>query len=95
VYEDEFVFAFRDISPQAPVHILIIPKEHIASAAEIDAENSHLTAKCFEAITKIAETEGLKNGFRIITNSGPDGNQTVRHLHYHLLGGKAFKESLV
>ena len=88
VYEDDFVFAFRDIAPQAPVHILIVPKEHITSASEINEENSHIVAKCFEAIVKISESEGLDNGFRVISNSGPDGGQTVFHLHFHLFGGK-------
>jgi len=91
VYEDEFVFAFRDITPQAPVHILIVPKQHIASAAELTSSNSQLVAKCFEAIAVIAGKEGLDNGFRVITNSGTDGGQTVFHLHFHLLGGKVFK----
>jgi histidine triad (HIT) family protein len=89
VYEDDFVFAFRDIYPQAPIHILIVPKKHIVSAAEITAANSHLVAKCFEAIAEIAKAEGLDDGFRVITNSGSDGGQTVFHLHFHLLGGRA------
>jgi len=91
VYEDEFVYAFNDIEPQAPVHVLIIPKEHIASAAELDAENSYLVAKCFEAITLIAKEKGLDSGYRIINSCGIDGGQTVFHLHFHLLGGKVFK----
>ena len=95
VYEDEHVFAFRDISPQAPVHILVIPKEHIASAAEITAENSLPAAKCLEAIAKIAKDEGLDGGFRVITNSGAEGGQTVFHLHFHLLGGKPMGPGLV
>jgi len=90
VYEDENVFAFRDIAPQAPVHILIVPKEHIVSASEIAADNSDIVSKCFEAIAKIAKDEGLDSGFRVITNSGADGGQTVFHLHFHLLGGKVF-----
>jgi len=88
VYEDEYVFAFRDIAPQAPIHILVLPKEHIVSAAELTAENSAVISKCFEAIAKIAEKEGLDTGFRVVTNSGVDGGQTVFHLHFHLLGGK-------
>ena len=89
VYEDKYCYAFRDIAPQAPVHILVIPKEHaLSSVAELTAENSHLAAKCLEAIAKIAESEGLENGYRVITNSGPDAGQTVFHLHFHLLGGK-------
>ena len=95
VYEDEFVYAFNDIAPQAPTHIIVIPKQHIASAADLSAENSHLVAKCFEAIAKIAEAEGLDEGFRIITNSGANAGQTVFHLHFHLLGGKPFGMGLV
>jgi histidine triad (HIT) family protein len=88
VYEDESVYAFRDIAPQAPVHILVVPKQHIVSAADITAENSHLAAKCLEVIAKLAKSEGLDSGFRVITSSGQDGGQTVFHLHFHLLGGK-------
>jgi len=95
VYEDEDVYAFRDISPQAPVHILVVPKEHIASAADISEENSHLAAKCFQAVAKIAKDEGLDSGFRVITNSGPGGGQTVFHLHFHLLGGRTMGAGLV
>ena len=86
VYEDEWVFAFRDINPQAPVHVLVIPKEHIASAMEIAPENSAVVAKVFEAIPKIAQELGLENGFRVVNNCGKDGMQTVQHLHFHLLG---------
>ena len=95
VFENEHVLAFRDISPQAPVHILVIPKQHIVSAADITAENSALVAKCFEAIPEIARAEGLDNGFRVITNSGTDGGQTVAHLHFHILGGRGMGEALV
>ena len=95
VYEDDHVYAFRDISPQAPVHILVIPKEHVASCAKLTAENSILAAKCFEAIAIIAEREGLQSGFRVITNSGADGGQTVFHLHFHLLGGKTLGAGLI
>jgi len=91
VYEDEFVYAFDDIAPQAPVHILVIPKNHITSAADITAENSHLVAKCFEAIAVIAREKNLDSGYRIINSCGIDGGQTVFHLHFHLLGGKVFK----
>jgi len=91
VYEDEFVYAFNDIEPQAPVHILVIPKEHITSAAQVDAKNSYLVAKCFEAIAKIAGEKGLNSGYRIINSCGYNGGQTVFHLHFHLLGGKVFK----
>jgi len=95
VYEDENVYAFRDIAPQAPVHILVVPKEHIESAAVLTAENSHHAARCLEAIAKIAENEGLAGGFRVITNTGSDGGQTVFHLHFHLLGGKVMGPGLV
>ena len=94
VYDDEYVLAFRDISPQMPTHILVVPKEHIESVADITAENSHLSAKCLEAIAKIAKIEGL-DGFRVITNSGADGGQTVFHLHFHILGGKTLGAGLV
>ena len=95
VYEDENVLAFADISPQAAVHILVIPKKHIESAASVTAENSSLISKCFEAIAKIAEQEKLDNGFRVITNSGRDGAQTVFHIHFHLLGGELLPHDLV
>ena len=87
VYEDEYVYAFRDIAPQAPVHILVIPKEHIVCAADICENNSLYVAKCFEAIAKIAKAEGLQEGFRVVNNCGENGGQTVMHLHYHILGG--------
>lgn len=84
------VFAFNDIAPEAPVHVLIVPKEHIASAAEINAENSAVVARIFEAAAKIAEEKGLSDGFRVVTNCGDSAGQTVKHLHYHLLGGRDF-----
>ena len=87
VYEDEYVFAFRDIIPQAPTHILVVPKEHIGSMDEVNSENSVIAAKIFEAIPKIAAQEGIKNGYRVISNCGPDACQTVHHLHFHILGG--------
>lgn len=85
IYEDEFVYAFLDIEPQAPFHAIIIPKEHIASADEITADNSMLIAKVFEAIAKIARLENLQNGYRVVNNCGEDGGQTVHHIHFHLL----------
>ena len=87
VYEDEYVFAFRDINPVAPVHVLVVPKQHIPCADAIGAANSVYVAKCFEAIAKIAKAEGLENGYRVINNCGEDGGQTVMHLHFHLIGG--------
>lgn len=85
VYEDDYVYAFMDIDPQAPFHAIVIPKEHIASAAEINAENSILISKVFEAISIIAKQENLENGFRVVNNCGKDGGQTVGHIHFHLL----------
>lgn len=94
VYEDERVYAFRDINPQAPIHILIVPKQHIASADEITSANSAAVAAIFEAIPKIAAEAGLANGYRVITNIGEDGCQSVKHMHFHLLGGKKLPESM-
>jgi len=94
VFENESVYAFRDIHPQAPVHVLIVPKTHVCSADAICAENSALVAAIFEAIPKIAKSEGLDNGYRVITNCGEDGCQTVKHLHFHLLGGKRLSEKM-
>ena len=85
IYEDEFVYAFADIAPAAPFHAIIIPREHIKSADEINETNSHLIAKVFEAAAKIAKAENLENGYRIVNNCGEDGGQTVGHIHFHLL----------
>ena len=85
VYEDEFVYAFKDIDPQAPFHAIVIPKEHITSADMINEQNSHLVAKVFEAIAKISKQENLENGYRVVNNCGKDGGQTVGHIHFHLL----------
>lgn len=95
VYEDELVYAFRDIVPQAPKHILVVPRAHIASALDVTAENADLVAACFAAISKIARAEGLENGFRVITNCGDEGGQTVFHLHFHLVGGKPLGANLL
>lgn len=95
VYEDESVYAFRDINPQAPVHILVIPREHIVSAGALDESNSDSAAKCLEAVAKIAKQEQLVNGFRLISNCGPDAGQTVPHLHFHILAGKELGEKMV
>ncbi len=88
VYEDDAILAFRDIAPQAPTHILVIPKAHISSVDGITAENSALVAHIFEAIPAIAKAEGLENGYRVVSNCGSDAGQTVPHLHFHILGGK-------
>ena len=87
-YSDDDVYAFADIAPQAPFHAVIIPRRHIASAAEINRDNSAVVAKVFEAAAKIAEKQGLNDGFRIVNNCGRDGGQTVGHLHFHMLGGR-------
>ena len=88
VYEDETVLAFRDIAPQAPTHILVIPKAHIGSVAEVTADNSNVVAHIFEVIAKVAEAEGLTGGYRVVSNCGDHAGQTVHHLHFHILGGK-------
>ncbi len=95
VFENEWVYAFRDINPMAPVHVLVIPKEHLCCANAVNAENSHLVARIFEAIPEIAKAEGLDNGYRVITNCGEDGCQSVKHLHFHVLGGKKLPEQIV
>lgn len=88
VYEDETVLAFYDLDPQAPTHVLVIPKAHIASAAEITPENSAVVAHIFEVVAKLSKELGLENGFRVVNNCGKDGMQSVQHLHFHLLAGK-------
>ena len=89
VYEDETILAFRDIAPQAPTHVLVVPKAHIEDCNGISAENSAVIAHIFEVIPEIAKAEGLVNGYRVATNTGADSGQTVPHLHFHILGGKA------
>ena len=88
VYEDETVLAFRDIAPQAPTHVLVVPKTHIEDCNGISAENSAVVAHIFEVIPAIAIAEGLENGYRVVSNCGADAGQTVQHLHFHILGGK-------
>ena len=95
VYEDEYVFAFRDINPQAPVHILVVPKEHICCVDAVNESNSIYVAKCYEAIAKIAKAEGLDRGYRVINNCGEDGGQTVMHLHFHILGGVKLSDKML
>ena len=94
VYEDDYVYAFRDIAPQMPVHVLVIPKLHLASADEVSEVNSVYVSKIFEVIPKIAAAEGLTGGYRIISNCGDDACQSVKHLHFHLLGGKKLPETM-
>lgn len=94
VYEDDMIYAFKDINPMAPVHVLIVPKLHVASADKIDEDNSAYVAHIFEMIPYIAKDLGLKKGYRVITNCGEDGCQSVKHLHFHLLGGEKLSEKL-
>ena len=93
-YEDEYVYAFHDINPQAPVHILVIPKVHIASCDEVDPENSIYVSKIFETIPKIARDAGLENGYRVISNCGEHACQSVKHLHFHIVGGAQLSEKM-
>lgn len=93
VYEDDMVLAFRDINPQAPEHIVVVPKTHIESANEITAQNSKYVAAIWETIPKIAADLGFaKDGYRVVNNCGENGGQTVMHLHFHILGGKTFTD---
>ena len=94
VYEDETVYAFRDIAPQAPTHILVVPKTHIADCNGVTAENSAVVAHIFETIPQIAKAEGLVNGYRVVSNCGSDGCQSVQHLHFHILGGEKLSEKM-
>ncbi len=94
VYEDDKIKAFKDIAPQAPVHIIVIPKIHVACADEISAENSTYIAYIFEKIPEIARLAGITNGYRIINNCGEDGCQSVKHIHFHVLGGKKLPETM-
>lgn len=90
VYEDDAVYAFDDISPEAPVHVLIVPKAHICSANGITEENALVVSKIFLAAKKIAADKNIaEGGYRIVNNCGEDGGQTVKHLHFHLLGGRS------
>jgi histidine triad (HIT) family protein len=92
VYEDDKVLAFKDINPGAPVHILVVPKQHIQSILDLDESNKYITVDIFDAINKIANMSGIdKDGFRVVANTGADGGQTVAHLHYHILGGRSLQ----
>ena len=94
VYETDTVLAFRDINPQAPVHVLVIPKTHIPSLDGITPENSAVVTHIFESISQIAKEAGITNGYRLISNCGPDACQSVPHLHFHILGGTALSETM-
>lgn len=96
VYENEFVYAFHDINPLAPVHVIVIPKVHIESANKIDKANSNYIAKIFESIPNITKELGVsEDGYRVITNIGVNGGQTVKHIHFHVLGGEKLSNKLV
>ncbi len=96
VYEDEFVYAFKDINPEAPVHILVIPKKHIGSINKIEKEDEELIGKIFTTIKKVAKDQGIaESGYRVVSNCGKDAGQTVMHLHFHILGGKTLGEKVL
>jgi len=88
VYEDDVCLAFRDITPRAPTHILVIPKKPIPSLAELTEEDEAIVGRCVVALSKVAAAQGLGNGYRMVVNCGNDGGQEVPHLHFHLLGGR-------
>ena len=94
VYEDEACYAFRDINPQAPTHILVVPKEHVENIAEISALSPETLFTLMSAIGKIARQEGLDRGFRVVSNCGPDACQSVPHLHFHILGGRQMADKM-
>ena len=95
VYENEYVYAFRDINPQAPVHILVIPKKHVSSVSAVDGLNDTELAACLRAVREIAAMEKLDSGYRVVSNCGPDACQSVPHLHFHILGGRQMGEQMV
>ena len=94
VYEDEYCYAFRDINPQAPVHVLVIPRQHVSSVAEAGELSEAALCACMKAIGVIAKQEGLENGFRVVSNCGPDACQSVPHLHFHILGGRPLQDHM-
>lgn len=94
VYEDDMILAFKDIAPVAPVHIIVVPKAHIESANDVTAENSKYVAAIFEKIPEIAKSQGI-DSYRIINNCGEDAGQTVKHLHFHIIGGVKMGEKII
>ena len=94
VYEDDKTYAFRDINPMAPTHVLVIPKQHVSGMSAIDELDDATLAACLRACKKVAELEKLTGGFRTISNCGDDACQSVKHLHFHVLGGKQLSENL-
>ncbi|ETA80171.1 histidine triad nucleotide-binding protein [Youngiibacter fragilis] len=92
VYEDENIYAFRDIAPQAPVHILVVPKQHVSGINELDEVSSAIASKVLVVIRDLAKREGIaESGYRVVINTGKDGQQSVDHLHFHLLGGRTLE----
>lgn len=94
VYEDDYCYCFLDINPQAPVHALVVPKLHISSCDGVNLENSRYISKIFESIPEIAKALNLENGYRVTSNVGEDGCQSVKHLHFHILGGRKLSENM-
>ena len=95
VYEDAYTYAFRDINPQAPTHILVIPKKHVASMDAVEEATDTELAACLRAVHLIAKQEKLENGYRVVSNCGPDACQSVPHLHFHILGGQQLADRMV
>lgn len=94
VYEDEKTFAFRDIAPMAPTHVLVIPKTHVSGMSAVDTLDDAALAACLRTVKKVADQEGLTGGYRVISNCGADACQSVPHLHFHVLGGKQLSEKM-
>ncbi len=94
VYENDYVYAFRDINPQAPVHILVIPKKHFSSLNDTDLANDRELAECLRAVSLVAALEKLSDGYRVVSNCGPHACQSVPHLHFHILGGTQMGEKM-
>lgn len=94
VFENDYVYAFRDINPQAPVHVLVVPRKHLSSLNDADKASDRDLAECLRAVRLIAEQEKLENGYRVISNCGQDACQSVPHLHFHILGGQQMAERM-
>ena len=94
VYENDTVYAFRDINPQAPTHVLVIPKRHLSSINDVDRADDREIAACLRAVREIAAQENLETGYRVISNCGPDACQSVPHLHFHILGGRKMSDQM-
>ncbi len=94
VYQDEKTYAFRDIAPMAPTHVLVVPKAHVSGMSAVDEIDDAALAACLRAVKKVAELEGLTGGFRTVSNCGSDACQSVSHLHFHVLGGKQLSERM-